>query len=77
MARCGRRTPPPPAVAEVVEESAGVKLVEECAVAVRGQMAAGVEMVHRRPPDGFVQGVPGADFEEERQIAVFAGQVAA
>ena len=37
-------------------------------------MATGLERIHRRPPDGFVQGVPGADFEEERQIAVFAGQ---
>ena len=35
----GRLVPSPPAVAEVVEESAGVEFVEKRAVAVRCQVA--------------------------------------
>ena len=78
VARRGRvmPAPAPAAVAEVVEESAGVEAVEELAVAVGCQMAAGAEIVHRRPPGGLVQEVPGADFEQDRHVAVLAGQCA-
>ena len=76
VARHGRVMAAPAAVTEVVEESAGVEPVEELAVAVGCQMATGAEIVHRRPPSGLVQEVPGADFEQDRHVAVLAGQCA-
>ena len=78
VARRGRVMPAPAAaaVAKVVEESAGVEAVEELAVAVGCQIAAGAEIVHRRPPGGLVQEVPGADFAQDRHVAVLAGQCA-
>ena len=67
--------PVPAAVAEVVEELAGVEPVEECAAGIPAEMAPGAEIGHRLPVGIVVQRVPGADFEQDRHVAVFAQQV--